>query len=136
VAVSYYRTCQVANETEPAGCAVGAQPQNCVVFTPGQQAGVQAEPSDYSLSGGRGLRVPFGARAVSPTFQPPDGLQAGFMGDYSGLTVVGDVAHPIWSDQRVSIPAAFQADQGGTRDADIYITAARIPDGFSDNQQQ
>jgi hypothetical protein len=136
VAVSYYRTCQVANETEPAGCAVGAQPQNCIVFAPGQQAGVQAEPSDYSLSGGNGLRVPFGARPVSPIFQPPDGVQKGFMGDYSGLTVVGEVAHPIWSDQRVSIPAAFQADQGATRDEDVFITAARIPDGFADNQER
>jgi hypothetical protein len=136
VAVSYYRTCQVANETEPAACALGAQPQFCVVFTPGLQAGVQAEPSDYSLAGGTGRATPYGARPVSPVFQPPDGLQAGFMGDYSDITVLGEVAHPIWSDPRVAIPAAFQADQGGTRDQDVYITAARIPDGLADNQEQ
>jgi len=136
VAVSYYRTCQVANEAEPEACRVGAQPQSCVVFTPGIQPGVQSEPTDYSIAGGQGRTMPYGARPISPTFQPPDGLQAGFMGDYSGITVVGQTAHPIWSDQRVGIPAAFQADQGGTRDEDVFITAARIPNGLQDNQER
>ena len=79
-------------------------------------------------------RLPWGTSGE--IFQPPDGLQTGFMGDYSGITVLGDIAHPIWSDPRVGIPAAFQADQGGTRDQDVYITAARIPNGSPDNQER
>ena len=133
VAVSYYRTCQVPNEAEPASCLGGAG-TNCVVFAPGAQQGVQAEPSDYALAGGRGRTVPYRARSVSPVFQPPDGLQRGFMGDYTGIAVVGSVAHPIWSDQRVGIPAAFQADQGGTRDEDVYTASVRVPDGEDENQ--
>jgi hypothetical protein len=125
VAVSYYRTCVVPNETQ-AG----------VVFAPGAQPGVQAEPSDYTLSGGSGRAVPYGAQPVSPIFPPPDGNQSGFMGDYSGITVVGHVAYPIWSDPRVVIPAQFQADQGAVHDEDVYITAARVPTGIEDNQQR
>jgi hypothetical protein len=133
VAVAYYRTCEVAGEVEPANCFVGGQPQNCVVFAPGKQPGVQAEPSDFTLAGGHGRTVPYGARSVSPIFQPPNGGQTGFMGDYSGIAVVGSVAHPIWSDPRVGIPAAFQADQGGgTRDEDVYTAAARVPNGARD----
>src|SRR5439155_16813448 len=78
LAISYYRTCRVPNENA------------ATVFAP-PQPGVQKENSDYTLSGGHGRNTPYGARPVSPVFPPPDGLQTGFMGDYSGITVVGEV---------------------------------------------
>jgi hypothetical protein len=95
VAISYYRTCRVPDENA------------ATVFAP-PQPGVQKENSDYTLSGGHGRSTPYGARPVSPVFPPPDGLQTGFMGDYSGITVVGEVAVPVWSDPRNVIPAAYR----------------------------
>jgi hypothetical protein len=125
VAISYYRTCRVPNENQlPAGG-----------FAPGQP-GVQAENSDYSLSGGFARATPYAARPLSPVFAPPDGNQAGFMGDYTGITVIGEVAVPIWSDNRVVIPQAFQADQDAVHDQDIYLTLARIPRGFDENAER
>ncbi len=42
---------------------------------------------------------PYDFKVVSPVFAPPDGAQAGFNGDYSGLTInKAEGAHPIWSD--------------------------------------
>lgn len=114
VGVSYYRTTQVPNEN-----AGG-------VFAPGQP-GVQDEPSDYSLAGGRALRTPFAARQVSPTFGPPQGNQAGFNGDYSGLVVVGDDAHPIWSDTRNIAPAG-QVATTPAPDEDIFSDRIALPD--------
>jgi len=46
---------------------------------------VQQGNSDYVLAGGRALRTPFNFKVLSPVFAPPDGNQAGFNGDYSGL---------------------------------------------------
>ncbi|MBJ7599052.1 hypothetical protein [Candidatus Nephthysia bennettiae] len=126
VAISYYRTCQVPNQNQtPPGGA----------FAPGQP-GVQAENSDFTLSGGHGRATPYAARPVSPLFPPSDGNQAGFMGDYTGITVIGDVAAPIWSDNRVVIPTAFQADQDAVHDQDIYLTMARVPRTFDENTER
>jgi len=124
LAISYYRTCRVPNEN-----------QSTAAFTT-KQPGVQAEPSDYTLSGGHGRSTPYGARPVSPIFPPPDGNQFGFMGDYSGITVIGDVAAPIWSDPRNVIPQAFQADQGAVHDQDVYLTLARIPSDLGENEER
>lgn len=127
VAISYYRTCQVPNQnTPPKGGA----------FVPGRDPGVQAENSDFTLSGGHGRATPYAARPVSPLFPPPDGNQAGFMGDYTGITVIGDVAAPIWSDPRVVIPAAFQADQNAVHDEDVYLTLAPVPRTFDENTER
>ncbi|PYU28708.1 MAG: hypothetical protein DMG32_02025, partial [Acidobacteria bacterium] len=63
-------------------------------FSPGQP-GVQQGNSDYVLAGGTVPFTPFNFEVISPTFAPPDGIQAGFNGDYSGLTIVDDDAHPI-----------------------------------------
>jgi len=112
------------NQTPPGGA-----------FAPGQP-GVQAEPSDFTLSGGHGRATPYAARPVSPIFPPPDGNQAGFMGDYTGITVIGEVAAPIWSDNRVVIPKAFQADQDAVHDQDIYLTLARVPRSFDENSER
>jgi hypothetical protein len=58
------------------------------------------------------------------------------MGDYTGITVIGDVAAPIWSDNRVVIPQAFQADQDAVHDQDIYLTLARVPRTFDENTER
>jgi len=119
VGVSYFRSDRVPNEntTPKAG-----------FFAPGVDPGVQAEPSDYSLAGGRGLATSFDARRVSPQFVPPDGNQAGFNGDYSGLIVIGDTAHPFWSDTRNATPATTPS-QGNTHDEDVFTSAIELPDG-------
>jgi hypothetical protein len=90
IGVSYYRTGRVPNENEtpPGG------------FAPGQP-GVAKRLSDYVLAGGRELHVPYDFVVVSPRFPAPDGVQAGFIGDYTGLVVNrGTEAHPMWSDTR------------------------------------
>jgi hypothetical protein len=118
VGVSYFRSERVPNEnsTPPGG------------FSPGQP-GVQAENSDYVLAGGRATLTPFQFEVVSPVFPPPDGIQAGFNGDYSGLAIVGDDAHPIWSDTRNADPAAPL--NGVTHDEDVFTLTHRLPDGLS-----
>ena len=133
VAVSYYRTCRVPGEnTTP-------------LFAP-PQPGVQAENSDYTLAGGRDRNLPYAFKPVSPIFPPPDGpAQVGFMGDYSGLTVVGQTAHPIWADQRNRVPQFINdqrgtydppQSQGTTHDADVFTTGTSIPDGRGDSRDQ
>ncbi len=118
VGVSYYRTERVPNEnTSPADG-----------FTPGRDPGVQQGLSDYALAGGRGLDTPYSYRVVSPTFAPPDGVQAGFLGDYTGLVLApGPVAHPIWSDTRNIDP--FAPVNGLLRDEDAFTVATGLPDG-------
>jgi len=111
--VSYYRTLRVPNE------GAGG------VFKPGQP-GVQAEPSAYFLAGGTGLRTPFAHEQISPTFPPPAGIQAGFNGDYSGLVMVGDRAHPIWSDTRNVAPAG-QVAATPAPDEDIFTDSLELP---------
>lgn len=113
IGVSYYRTDRVPNEN-----ASG-------VFKPAPGNGVQAEPSDYSLAGGSGLNTRYEAVQVSSTFPPPDGIQTGFNGDYSGLVLVGTTAHPIWSDTRNVAPSG----QGVTHDEDVYTDSVKLPGG-------
>ena len=110
--VSYYRTAQVPNER--AGTAV---------FVPGQP-GVGATNSQMFLAGGR--MTPLTARAISPVFPPPAGNQAGFNGDYSGLVLVGDTAHPIWSDTRNTAPAGQVATTPAAEE-DIFTDSIGLP---------
>ncbi len=123
VAVSYYRTGRVPNEkvTPPEGFAPCPAPPSGSC-----QPGVQQQSSDYSLSGGWAFDTPYTAHTVSPSFPPPDGNQAGFLGDYSGLTVVGSVAHPIWADTRNAVPVT-DPPQGLTHDEDVFTDAVAIP---------
>ena len=118
VGVSYYRTERVPNEnTTPAGG-----------FAPGANPGVHEGNSDYVLAGGTGGETPYDFKVVSPVFPPPDGAQAGFNGDYSGLTINrGNDAHPIWSDTRNADP--YTPANGVVRDEDIFTDNSGLPNG-------
>jgi hypothetical protein len=132
VGISYYRTERVPNEnTVPAAgfypCP-GVIPRftNTVTPPPPCQNGVGAKNSDYVLAGGKGLNTPFNFKVVSPVFPPPDGNQAGFNGDYSGLTInMEEEAHPIWSDTRNV--NAFPLN-GSVHDEDIFTDTVDLPE--------
>ena len=115
VGVDYYRTARVPNESDvPDGG-----------FTP-DDPGVMAEQSDFVVAGGFNLATPYDFTVLSPRFAPPDGIQAGFNGDYTGLVVIGaSSAHPIWSDTRVHIPDP--AFDHGTVDEDVYTDRVTLP---------
>jgi hypothetical protein len=117
VGVSYYRTERVPNEnTTPAGG-----------FAPGNP-GVKQGSSDYVLAGGTGGSTPYDYRRVSPVFPPPDGIQAGFNGDYSGLAInKGTDAHPIWSDTRNVDP--YSPANGVVHDEDVFTDVVSLPSG-------
>lgn len=86
--------------------------------------------SDYVLAGGTGVAGPFNFAILSPVFAPPDGAQAGFNGDYSGLTINQDEeAHPIWSDTRNADP--FAPADGVVHDEDVFTTNVDLPDGVA-----
>jgi hypothetical protein len=117
VGVSYYRTERVPNEntTPPGGFAPGVP-------------GVQDSDSDYVLAGGKGGDTPFDFKVISPVFPPPDGIQAGFNGDYSGLAInKGDEAHPIWSDTRNVDP--YSPANGVVHDEDVFTDKVGLPNG-------
>jgi hypothetical protein len=112
--VSYFRSERVPNENTP------------VVFAP-PMPGVQASDSDYVLAGGRDLALPYDFVVISPVFPPPDGVQAGFNGDYSGLTInKGNQAHPIWSDTRNQNPFP---ENGVVHDEDVFTDLVGLPNG-------
>ena len=117
VAISYYRSARVPGE-------------NSGLTQAPPQPGVQAEPSDYVLAGGENVATPFHFNVVSPVFAPPDGAQAGFNGDYSGLAVdQGAQAHPIWSDTRNADP--YTPANGVVHDEDVFSLTANVPDGVA-----
>jgi hypothetical protein len=130
VGSSYYRSERVANESaDPAGlvfapCEANGQPpagsDSC--------AGVAEGDSDYVLAGGTAASVPFAFQRVSPVFPPPDGAQAGFNGDYSGLTINRGVeAHPFWSDTRNVDP--YTPANGVVHDEDGFTQTLSLPNG-------
>ncbi|OLE24058.1 MAG: hypothetical protein AUG49_14330, partial [Catenulispora sp. 13_1_20CM_3_70_7] len=125
VGVSYYRTERVAGEnTAPflGFTSTIAATQTC------GPSGTAVCNGDYVLSGGTDSDVPFDFKVVSPAFGPPDGAQAGFNGDYSGLTIPkGSEAHPIWSDTRNADPYAPQ--NGVVHDEDIFTDTVGLPNG-------
>ncbi len=126
VGVSYYRTARVEGEND--GDANCLYPDcNGDPFTPGEQPGVGELSSDYSLAGGTGASVPYAFKVVSPVFPPPNGIQSGFNGDYSGLTIPkGNEAHPIWSDTRNTNPFALN---GVINDEDVFTDNVGLPSG-------
>src|SRR5262249_17431760 len=100
----------------------------------GFPAGNFTQSRSHPLNGARGSaqitlgspgHTPFKFTVVSPEFPPPDGGQAGFNGDYSGLTINrGDEAHPLWSDTRNSNPFPLN---GVSHDEDIFTTKVELP---------
>ena len=66
---------------------------------------------------------------MSPEFPAPD-KDFGFNGDYSGLALVGRIAHPIWSDPRNPIPG-----RSGLHDEDIFTDAVAVPDGHGGDDE-
>lgn len=133
VGISYFRTERVPNENTtpfPGGFAPCSIPLFVSPVTPAPpcQPGVGSANSDYVLSGGRGMAPPFNFVVVSPPFPPPDGNQAGFNGDYSGLAINHDEeAHPIWSDTRNVNP--FGPPNVVIHDEDGFTTAVSLPNG-------
>jgi hypothetical protein len=114
LAISYFRTDRVPNEdtTPPGGFALG-------------QPGVGQELSDYGLAQGTHGSTPFAFDPLSPRFPAPDGVQAGFNGDYTGVVVTPDLkAHPLWSDTRARSP---QPDfDKVTVDEDVYTDTLKL----------
>jgi hypothetical protein len=111
---SYYRTARVPNENTGSPFALG-------------DPGVGEENSDYVLAGGTGDHTPYAFRVVSVVFPPPDGIQTGFNGDYSGLTINrGMSAHPIWSDTRNVNPFPLN---GVVHDEDVFTDTVGLPNG-------
>lgn len=127
---SYYRTQRVPNENAtPPHCA--GFPTGVTCFAPGQP-GVQASNSDYVLAGGTDGDTPYNFKVLSPVFAPPDGIQAGFNGDYSGLMINrGIEAHPVWSDTRNANP--FPGN-GVTHDEDIFTDHVGLPSGRAEEE--
>lgn len=128
VGVSYYRTGRVPNEntTPPGGFLTcnenqGGDPAAC-------NAGVGLADSDYVLAGGQNLETPYDFKVLSPVFPPPNGIQSGFNGDYSGLTInKGNDAHPSWSDTRNVDP--FAPQNGVINDEDHFTDNTGLPNG-------
>jgi hypothetical protein len=128
VGVSYYRTERVRNENmTPAGGFLTCNPNqggNPAACSEGTGLG----DSDYVLAGGTGDDTPYDFKVISPVFPPPDGIQAGFNGDYSGLTInKGTDAHPIWSDTRNVDP--YKPANGVIHDEDIFTDNVGLPNG-------
>jgi hypothetical protein len=130
VGSSYYRSERVANESaDPGGlvfapCEANGQPPEGTDSC----AGVAEGDSDYVLAGGTAANVPFAFQRVSPVFPPPDGVQAGFNGDYSGLTINRGVeAHPFWSDTRNADP--YAPANGVVHDEDGFTQTLGLPSG-------
>jgi hypothetical protein len=128
VAISYYRSGRVPNENRPPlhlDCDQPSPdfPPGC--FQPGDP-GVQQQLSNYFLAGGFEVNTPYKHRRVSPDFPPPDGNQAGFNGDYSGIVTFDHIAMPIWSDTRNGALETFP-DQGVVHDEDVFTDRIPIP---------
>jgi hypothetical protein len=135
VGISYYRTDRVANENTtpmPDGFQPCPRPAPTVC-----QPDVATKSSDYTLAGGTGLNTPYAFQRVSPAFPPPDGNQAGFIGDYSALTIVNSTAHPMWADTRNATPfAATSIDfPFVVHDEDVFTDALPVPSGGGEDNQ-
>lgn len=115
IGISYHRTGRVPNEsnTPKGGFGIG-------------DPGVAQRLSDYVLAGGND--TPFNFQVLSPKFPAPDGIQAGFNGDYTQLTITPDgTAHPIWSDTRTRVPnPGFNSV---SVDEDVYTDSVPLPSG-------
>ena len=115
IAVGFYSSVRVPNENTFKG-----------LFKPGS-GGVQEERTRFYLATSKPGVGSFSISPVSPFFGAPNGQQAGFNGDYSGMVVVGKVAHPIWSDTR----NVFKTSTGAYDDEDIFTTTRTLSGGHA-----
>jgi hypothetical protein len=119
VAVSYYRTQIPVDQSGEQEATETCGPTGTSVCN-----------SDYVLAGGKDLLTPFVYKVLTPLFPPPDGIQSGFNGDYSGVTIPkGAEVHPIWSDTRNRDP--FAPANGVLHDEDIFTTNVGLPNGIA-----
>ena len=99
--------------------------------------------SDITVSASSDLSH-FGAtRATSSSMPPPTAFAGTFYGDYAGLAVTNDTAHPLWSDTRspelfvcpgtgvVGVPptvcTAGAANASVSNDEDAFTTSLELP---------
>lgn len=111
LAIGYYTTPRVLNENK-----------HSAVFKPGMP-GVQKRSSRYLFAVSPGGASSFTSTAISPSFVPPNGIQTGFNGDYTGVTITGNIAHPIWSDTRNS----YKIGSKTFNDEDVFTKAVTLP---------
>ena len=120
IGISFYRTERIPNEnnTPPEGWEIG-------------DPGVAEKLTDYRLAGGTDLsRGSYRIVVLSPETPAPDGIQAGFLGDYTGLVINRDQeAHPIWSDTRNR--AQYPNLNLVTVDEDAFTDTVQLPGGQS-----
>lgn len=123
---SYFRTARVPDENVTPAGGFGCPPGT--TSTAPFQCSAGPANSDYVLAGGADGQTPYDFKVVSPPFSPPDGIQSGFNGDYSGLTInKGTDAHPIWSDTRNADP--YAPTNGVVHDEDIFTDNIGLPNG-------
>ena len=95
--------------------------------------------SDFSLSGSRDL-TRFGTDRVTTSSMPPPtqfpGPNGGqFYGDYTGLTVTNERAHPVWSDTR-AVDVFLCPDSVTGRGNPPQLCTATEPNGLRANDQE
>lgn len=128
---SYYRSERVPGENSPA-TAFAFTPCPSPDNLPCNASFHPQGKSDYVLAGGTGTQTPYNFKVLSPAFAPPDGAQAGFNGDYSGLTINrGIEAHPVWSDTRNTNPYPLN---GVVHDEDVFTDNVALPSGRGELQ--
>jgi len=131
--VSYYRTQRVANENAPnpdtfGGGGIFVLCDSSGDPGPDAQGCAGTGNSDYVVAGGTGAQTPYDFKVVSPVFPPPDGIQTGFNGDYSGIVInKGSDSHPIWSDTRNVDP--YAPSNGVIHDEDVFTDNVGLPNG-------
>ncbi len=103
VVISYYRSPKVTSPSQ--------------IGTLGQE---------YFVASGLRLKTPYNDTRAAPMTVAPDGIQAGFNGDYTGLVVIEGDAFPIWSDTRNKVPTPAGA-QGVTHDEDVFVRRVTLP---------
>jgi len=95
--------------------------------------------SDFSLSGSRDLTRFGTARVTSSSMPPPTqfgGTKGGqFWGDYTGLTVTSEKAHPVWSDTRAVDVFVCPGSATGPGNPPRLCTAIE-PNGLQANDQE
>jgi hypothetical protein len=107
IVVAYYRSGRVPNESTHSGL---------FVFGTG---GVGSQTTQFAMATSSSSNGPWKRWAVSPAFASPNGAQQGYNGDYSGLAISGDIAHPLWSDTRNTV--------GVVRDEDVFTSSVSLP---------